>query len=395
MEYICTPKKEIEDRIKKLQNELKKNEIDAAVIIQRADLFYFSGTSQSSHLIVPKEGEPVLAVKKNFKRAEKESSVKNIVPLKSLKELLSYIPIESKKGKIGMEFDVLPVNLFFKYKKLFSDFEITDISAFIKSIRMIKSKYELWLLEETAKMNNSVFSLMSGILKEGISELEAVSAIEAEFRRIGHQGITHVRGFNMELFYGQLMSGENGGVPSFFDGPSGGMGLNPSYPQGAGFKIIKRNEPIIADFATAKNGYIVDQTRIFSIGKIADEFIKAHETAIDIKYEMMRLGVSGSDGKDLFAAAWDIADKKGFGDYFIGFAENKVSFVGHGVGIELDELPIIAKNFSIILKPNMVFALEPKFIFPGKGIVGIEDTFYVTDKGLKQISFFDDAIQVL
>jgi Xaa-Pro dipeptidase len=395
MEYLLTPKSEIDARIENLQNELQKNDFAAAVIVQSADLFYFTGTCQNSHLIVPQKGEPILGIKKDFERGRKESPLKNVFPLKSLKKIISYVSSFNIKGKIGMELDVLPTNLFFRYKNLFSDFEIIDISSIIRSVRMIKSDYEIGLLKETAIMNNAMFSKAASVIKESETELEASSLLEAEFRKLGHQGIVRVRGFNMDLFYGQFMSGKNGGVPSFFDGPSGGMGLHPSYPQGVGFKKINKNEPIMIDFVGVKNGYLIDQARVFSIENISDDLTYAHNTALEIKNEFIKKAGPGVNGKDLFDDAFKKAEEKGLKDYFMGYKENQVSFIAHGIGIELDEFPIIAKNLNFILKKGMIFALEPKFIFPDKGVVGIEDTFCITENGIEQVSFFDDDIQVL
>jgi Xaa-Pro aminopeptidase len=389
-----TPKAEITARIEKLQNHLAAAGIDGALIIQSADLFYFSGTAQNAHLFVPSEGQPLLLVKKNLDRAKEESGIKNTVALKSLGDLPSHIQSIKRCKKIGLELDVLPVNLFQKYQKLLAEVELVDISRIVRQVRMIKSPYEIGLLQKAAKMNFAMFSSAADLIKEGKTEVELAGELESVVRALGHQGAIRMRGFNQEIYYGHLMSGWNLSYLSFFDGPVGGTGTNPSYPQGSGMKKIERNEPIMLDYIGVYNGYMVDQARIFVLGELDDKLKHAYDVALEIKAMVVKEAVPGANGKDLYAMAYDIADKKGVSDYFMGY-ENPISFIAHGVGIELDELPVIARNFDMPLETGMVFALEPKFIFPKIGAVGIEDTLTVTESGLKQISYFDESIQVL
>lgn len=389
-----TPKTELLDRTIKLQELLISNNVDGALIVQKADLFYFSGTCQNAHLFIPAVGDPVLLVKKNFARAQTESSLNNVLSLDSLDKITGIVHNSIKKpGKIGMELDVLPANLYFKYKKLLNLFELCDISKLIREIRMIKSPYEIEKLKEAAKLNFLMFSEVRNILSSEMMEVELAGELEAIYRRHGHQGAVRMRGFNQEIFYGHLMSGWNLAYPSFFDGPTGGTGLNPSYPQSASFKRIERNEPIMIDYVGVLNGYMVDQARIFSIGTLSNKFTEAYDVAVQIKHEIRKHAAPGVNGKDLFEMASQIASSSSCGKNFLG-ANEKVSFVGHGIGIELDELPVIARSFDMTLQAGMVFALEPKFIFED-GVVGIEDTFYITESGCEQITIFDESIQSL
>jgi len=389
MESNYTPKNEIDKRIEKLQERLSKEDIDAALIIQKADLFYFAGTCQNAHLMVPADSKAALMVKKSVERARQESPLDKIDRLNNLKELTS---IMKDYKRIGMELDVLPTAMYYYYKKILPSAEIVDLSDIIRKIRMIKSDYEIELLKKTAELNFALFSEASRIIRPGKTEIEVAGELESIYRKNGHQGAIRMRGFNQEIFYGHLMSGENASSPSFFNGPTGGPGLNPSFPQSAGYKKIRENEPILIDYVGARDGYIVDQARIFVIGNLSDKLMQAHDVAVGIKNELVKSTTNGINGKDLFEIAERLAVESGFGDYFMGH-DDKINFVGHGVGIELDELPVIAKNFDMVLEPGMVFALEPKFIFPGEGVVGIEDTFVLTYSGLEQITYFDDAVQ--
>lgn len=395
VDYNFTPRQELYDRVKKFQNLLVNNNINGALIVQKADLFYFSGTCQNANLFIPAEGEPILMVRKSLRRSQVESNLENIVPVRGMDEILKNIFSQFKGySRIGLEMDVLPANLFLKYKNSLNSLEVVDVSKLIRETRAIKSPYEIDRLKESANLNFIMFSQVLNVLREGMTEVELAGTLESIYRSRGHQGAIRMRGFNQEIFYGHLMSGWNLSYPSFFDGPTGGTGVNPSYPQSAGFKRISKNEPIMIDYVGVCNGYMVDQARIFSIGKLQQKLVGAYETALKIKAKIINEARPGTNGKDLYEIACNIATDSGYQDYFMGY-EDRISFIGHGIGIELDEFPVIAKNFNMLLKPGMVFALEPKFVFPEEGAIGIEDTFVLTNTGLEQITFFDESIQFL
>jgi Xaa-Pro aminopeptidase len=389
-----TPESELSDRIKRFQQKLITSAIDGALIVQKADLYYFSGTAQNAHLYIPAHGEPLLMVKKSLRRAIEESGLKDIIALNSLKELAEHIRSLNSPERIGLEMDVIPARMFINYQKLLAPSQMRDISEAVRQVRMLKSPYEIGLIRKSADLNHVMFSEVSNIIREGMAEMELAGRLEAIYRKNGHQGACRVRGFNSELYYGHLLSGWNLSYPSFFDGPVGGTGTNPSYPQGAGHKKIARNEPIMVDYAGILNGYIVDQARMFSIGPLSDKFVAAYEVALSIKSHIASQAVPGANGKDLYETAYDIATQAGLENYFMGY-EDRVSFIAHGVGIELDELPVIARNLDMPLEAGMVFALEPKFIFPEEGAIGIEDTFVVTEGGLEQITYFDESLHIL
>ena len=386
---------EITERINKLQNAMEEAGLAGAVIVQRADLFYYSGTGQNAHLFIPVEGEPTLLVKKTFSRAKAESPLAKILAFQSLEELKKVIEDELPAGsKIGLENDILPQKLYSRYQKLFAQYKLADLSGLIRRQRAVKSVFEIDLQQKAAVVSEAVFNYACQVIKEGLPEVELASLLEAKARRLGHQGAVRMRGFNQELYFGHILSGANAAAVGFFDGPASGPGLNSSFPQGAGYKIIRAGEPILVDFVTVLGGYMVDQTRIFALGKIKPRLLEAYELALAIKQAVITAGKPGVSGKDLFALAENMARKEGLDTHFMGHDE-KVNFIGHGVGLELDELPVIARGFDIVLEENMVFALEPKFVFPGEGIVGIEDTFKVGPDGLEQITCFSNELQVI
>lgn len=387
-----TPKGELDRRIARLQKSLKHSGIEGAVIVQNADLFYFTGTIQRSHLFVPSEGQPLLLVKKSLERAKEESSLDNIIGLESLKEINAVLRSFGYGSfqTLGFELDVLPASQYLRYKELFAPAKIVDAGPLIRTVRMVKSPYEIEILREAAGLQHEIFSFIKENLREGISELELSALVAAAAREKGHPGVMRVRGFNQELFYVHLVSGRNASIPSYFDGSVGGKGVSPAFAQGSYHKIIGQNEPVLVDFSFIVDGYMLDQTRIFCLGKLPDHLAGAHAVAVGILKELEKMAKPGVAGNKLYERAMQLAGESAYGKHFLGFPE-PVTFVGHGVGIELDELPVIASGFDTPLEEGMVLALEPKFVFPD-GAVGLENTYLVTKDGLETLTVFEEEI---
>jgi len=391
-----TPPQEIESRIGKLQNAMAENGLDGALVILRIDLFYFSGTGQDAHLFVPAEGEPLLMVRKNFERAVEESPLRNVSPIGRLSEVKERVlgAFPGKLKTLGMELDVLPVNNYRLYERLFPDTRIVDVSPSIRDVRMIKSSYEIDLIKEAARLNDAMYGHVKNVLEEGMTEIRFAGQLEAFLRHRGHQGFVRVRGFNQEAFYGHVMSGTNLAVPSCSVGPTGGPGANASFPQSAGHKTIQKREPVQVDYVGIFGGYMVDQARTFFLDDVPPRFLRAHETALSIQEALVDTGGPGVAAEALYNTAIEMARDAGLDRGFQGYPQ-PVPFVGHGVGLELDEPPVIGKRSPTILEEGMVMALEPKFVLPGEGLAGIENSYLVTSDGLERLTLFDDAIQVV
>jgi Xaa-Pro dipeptidase len=391
------PAYELAARISKLQQALESSHQDGALIVQKTDLFYFSGTSQQGWLYVPVLGKPILMIFKEFDRALEESSheqVVSLVGLKKIPEVLAGYGYPSP-ARIGMELDVLPVNLYFQYQKAFPKAVIGDISNEIRLIRSVKSEFEINKLRAAAKLSDKVAARVPELLQAGKTEVQLAGELEAFARSLGHQGIVRMRMWGSELFYGHLMSGDAAAVPSYLASPTGGAGVSSVVGQGAGYRKIGSREPVLVDYVFALDGYISDHARIFSIGPVSRELETAHEAMLAIQEEIKiqaKPGVATGAIYDMMVAR---AKEKGYEDNFMGVGERRIRFTGHGVGLELDEYPFIAKGQQLVLQAGMVIALEPKAIFPGIGVVGIENTHLVTDHGLEPLTRFPDSICLL
>lgn len=393
-----TPATELEYRCKKLQDNMMSLSLDAVIIVQNADLFYFTGTVQSGGLYVPASGQPLFMVRKEVMRARMESGLKEVVSFNSLKDIPAILGQYGypEPKRIGLELDVLPVNFFERYRTLYPNAEFLDATPLIRRVRMIKSHYEIHIMQDAADQVDRVYRRAKEIIRIGMTDLDVAAELEYTARKDGHQGLIRMRGFNSELFYAQIFSGTDTAVPSYSDTPLGGLGLNTSFGQGAGLKRIEAHEPIIVDFGGCVDGYLADQTRVFVVGTLSDRLRKGYDDMLEIQALMMRTAEAGISWGGLYTVCLTRAVEMGYADSFMGAKGSQVSFIGHGLGVEIDEYPFIARGFEQMpLEVGMAFAFEPKLVFPGEGAIGIENTFYLSNEGLKRLTHSSDDLVVL
>lgn len=394
---LATPSSEIDSRIDRLKDRMEKAGIEAALILQNSDLFYFAGTIQQAHLFVPVDGEPLLMVRKDVERAAAESAIRKIVPMSRPQELPELLRDNGHAipRRLGLELDVLPANLYLGYREIFSDVEIADISTVVRLIRAIKSDYEISLITAAAACSDQVAASVAEFLREGMTEIELAGLIEARARRLGHQGIIRMRLWGSELFYGHLMAGPAAAVPSYLASPTGGAALSPAVAQGPSFRPIRRREPILVDYVFAHQGYLSDHTRIFAIEGLPDELLRAHQAMLAVQSMVRKAAKPGVRTGDVYDMAVAMAAELGYSDNFMGVGDRRIRFIGHGIGIELDEYPFLAQGQRLEFQRNMIVALEPKLIFPGVGVVGIENTHVVMADGLNQLGKFNEEVNIV
>jgi Xaa-Pro dipeptidase len=381
MEYILHPKSEIDSRIKRFQARM--DGMAGALLFQSVDLCYFSGTAQEGLVYIPRDGDPVVMMKRSLERAVNESPLE-VRPLRSMKNLKSDLEIPSG-ATVGLEMDVLPCSFYFRVTKALGDAKFADVSEVIKHIRSVKSDFEIGLIREAARILDAGISSVPDYIEEGMREVDLACRIESAMRSMGHQGSLRFRRFNSIVPLGHCMSGPNAAAPSFLASPTGGIGTSLIFPQGPGFRRIRRNEPVFVDFAGIYNGYIADETRIFSLGKLSSDLDDAYLATLEIEEAIARELRPGKTGRELFELSETEGAKLGYQDYLGGPVGSKCGFVGHGVGLELDEYPVVGPIDHVVEK-NMAIAIEPKIIYPEKGVLGVEDTFLTTANGAERLT---------
>ena len=382
------PASEIERRIQSLQENMQQSEIEGFLIVQRVDLLYFAGTAQNGFLYIPAHGDPLLLIKRYAPRAREESSIDNIIEITSPKEVPGRV-IDSY-GRLpdclAFELDVLPVTHFDFYKQLFPAKTHVDGSALIHQARSVKSPWEIEQMGNTARLSARTFEYIQDHLKEGYTEMEFAGMFEAFARKIGHGGKLRIRDYQSEVYPWHVLSGPNGGKMGLLDSPFSGEGTSVAFPVGASFRKMAAHEPILIDLGFIYNGYHMDETRMFTIGSMHKKAMDASMATIEIHDAILEAAKPGIPINTLFERSVATAKALGYAETYLGPPGYKVSFVGHGIGLDLVEQPIISIKNETLLQPGMTLAIEPKINFINEFGVGIESVFTVTETGCRIIS---------
>ncbi|MCA0756778.1 Xaa-Pro peptidase family protein [Paenibacillus sp. N4] len=390
------PAELIRQRIGRLQQAMQTANINAFLITQNVNLYYFSGSMQNGYLFVPRSGEAAFYVRRSVSRAKLETPIR-VKELGSFRHfgqaLVKDYPLLTGEGEgrlIAADLDVLPAQTYLKLAELLSgaaSIRLIDGSEHIRRLRMIKSAWELERIDAAAKAAAEALEAALPELREGIRELDWIARVEYELRVRGHIGMMRLRGYNQEIATGMVISGAAAAYPTYFDGPAGGLGLSAASPQSASRTAIARNVPILLDIGCCIDGYVIDQTRTAVIGTLPEPLLRAYEVSESILRDAEAGMQPGTPCSKLYEAALERCAAERLTDHFMGFGADQARFLGHGVGLEIDEWPVLAKGFDLPLEQGMVIAVEPKFTFPGQGVVGIENTYAITENGARAITY--------
>ena len=391
------PVLEINARVAALQEGLARENVALALIRQAADLYYYSGTLADGWLAVSPSLTPLLLVRRpQFRLLETPPPwpLAFYGDLKEIPDLLATFGFPAK-GPLGLELDVMPVGFWQRLQKIFSQRAMQDVSPLIRQQRMLKSAYEIGQLRRAAVIRNQALQDVPRLLQPGVTEMEVAAALEYRLRLLGHQGLVRVRTWNLELFYGHVLSGVSGVEAAYTDTPSGGPGFTAAFPQGAGHKKLALDEPISIDFFSCVNGYVVDQTRMYALESLPEKAWEAFRLIEDLYRIFEDLARPGAMAGDIYQRLWQEVKDRGWGDYFMGRGADRVSFIGHGLGLEADEFPLLTARFPYPLAADMVLAFEPKIFLPEIGMIGLEDTGRITPEGVEWLTITPREVLVI
>ena len=394
--YIV-PEKEIKKRISYLQTKLGACNLPGCLIQDKINMFYYSGTMQNGTLFIPDSGDPIFFIRRSLERGKQESPLENLIQFKRFKDIP---PVLNAYGydfsMLGIDENTTPLRLFSMLKDALPATTFSNIGFALTEIRSVKSAYEIAQIREAGKRHETVYAIIPDLIRKGMTEWELGTLIVCEMLKLGSMGIARLAGFNGELFGGNICFGESGNHPSAFDGPGGIANQSPAFPLLGGNKRLKSGDIIYIDTGFGYNGYYTDKTRIFSLGKPRQEALDAHATCLAIQRKIQELLRPGELPSRIFEQIYDeIIVPESFESNFMGFGGNQVRFLGHGIGLVVDEFPAIAKKIDYPLKENMVIAVEPKKGIEGIGLVGIENTFQVTPEGGKRLTPGLDEIKII
>ncbi|MBA3533477.1 MAG: aminopeptidase P family protein [Ardenticatenales bacterium] len=390
------PHSELRARVEQFQHAMRIAMLDGALITHKTGLYYLAGTIQPVQFFVPTEGDPLLLARRNDERIRLESPWR-LEPLRSMKTLSDSLKsaAHGSLAKLGLELDVMPVLTFRRYEKALPDAQWLDVGGMLRAQRSIKTVWEIEQLRAIQPLAEAMLAAIPQVLAAGCTEVEVAGRLEALARAQGHQGRSWLRAYNMDMYWGHLIAGPSGSVGSFFDSPNGGWGLNPAKPDGPGLRVIEPGMPVLVDYVAARGGYVLDQTRTAVIGTLPAELQDAYAATVAVQEAVVAASRPGVFGSELYDLALEVAARAGIADGFGGRGENQARFVGHGFGMEIDELPLLAAGWGEPLQPGMVFALEPKYVHETLGIVGIENSWLVTEEGVERLTpAGDEVIQI-
>ena len=375
----------LEKRITALFDRLQKldQRFDTALIISKINQFYFTGTMQDGMLILRSDGQYTFYVRKSFDRARLESPLGHIRKMSSYRDMRNDLP--QNLSRVYLEKQIMPLSTLERLQKHFAIQEMFDLDPVILELRSVKDETELALIEESGRQHQQVMEqIIPGLLHEGLSEAEFFADLYREMVRLGYQGISRFAMFQMEMVVGQHGFGDNSLYPTNFDGPGGMRGLDPAVPIiGSRSRRLKKGDLVFVDIAYGIRGYHSDKTQVYSYGREPDQSVQTvHRACRTVLQQLADRLTAGAVPEQIYQDVFGQLPQ-GLTEHFMGYGPDKVSFLGHGVGLQVDELPIIAPRQKKPLQENMVIALEPKSGIPGVGMVGVEETYVVTREGAR------------
>ena len=375
----------------RMQQAMQKINADGCLLTVDVNLYYTTGRIFSGYFYLPAEGAPWFFVKRP--NGLTGDHVEYIRKPEQMAELFASHGLEMPE-KLLLEADELTYNDYIRLQNIFNPKETGNATAMMRELRQIKTPYEIGMFRLSAEHHARTYAEIPECFRPGMTDLEFQYEIEKRMRKNGSIGIFRAFGANMDIFMGSILAGENAETPSPFDFALGGGGIDTSCPLGANGTILKEGTAIMVDMAGNYTAYMTDMTRVFSVGRLTELAYRAHQTALLIESEIENIARPGTPCAELYNIAARITENQGLGAYFMG-TKQQAKFVGHGIGIQINELPVLTPRSKERLEPNMVFALEPKYVIPGVGAVGIENSFLVTETGLEKITqFTEDIIQL-
>lgn len=377
------------NRVEHLQTKMKTAGIDAAVLYHSRDVFYYAGTGQPSVLLMPAQGKPLIFARRAVQWIKRDvPPFLEVVEAGGLTPFVKYLgDYGLRSGILGLEEDMLPANVYLKIREQLENFQLINISPLVLEQRMIKDEQEINLLKKAALMFTDVHKAVMEYARPGISELELAAEISRAARKAGNEPLPFMRTWRMLPFHdGNIASGENAWEMSGLAVSITGVGMSNSVPWGASRRKIQKGDLLVVDITLNYQGYHSDQTRTYVIGKAAKDQLRLYNSARQVFDKVYANAKAGIKASELYRVAEEEARSLDLLSYFQGCGNDRAPYIGHGLGLEGDELPGINKGSSIILPANCIFTIEPKFIVPALGAVQLEDMVWLKENGRELMS---------
>jgi Xaa-Pro aminopeptidase len=411
------PWHETSSRLQKVQQTLAKRQADASLITSAVNQYYLAGVIFDGYLYILPEGDPLFFIKRpvNFldeldngekpnkwvEQTKLDRQGKQGKPAKpsrqggtvneerrprrgrpirkpeQIPDLLRELGLPQPK-RVLIEADQMSFSAASRLQAALGMPEIENVSGEVRRIRSIKSEYELEQIRASARVHTKVYETIPSLYHKGMTDLELQVEIERQMRLHGSVGIFRSFGENMDIFMGSMLTGDNAQAPSPYDYALGGAGISPLLPIGANGTVLKPGTTLMVDMAGNYGPYMDDMSRTFVIEQAPDLAYRAHQVSMEIHRAIVENGKVGTPCSDLYHLAEEMVKENGLSPYFMGTIQ-QAKFIGHGVGLEINESPVLSPRSRDLLEAGMAIALEPKFVLPGIGAVGIENTYIVRE----------------
>lgn len=379
---------ELRNRWRLIQKEMAKQGAEGCLLAGNVNLFYVADRVFSGYFYLPLEGNPFFFVKRPV--GLKGENIHYIRKPEQIAEILAEKGIVLPKT-LMLELDELSYNEVTRLQSIFTPEQTFNATAIVRKVRTVKSPYEIGLLRLSGQLHAACYNEVPKLYKPGMTDIDFSIEIERLFRQKGALGHFRVFGQSMEIFMGSVIAGDNADAPSPYDFAMGGSGLHSSLPVGGNGTILTPGTAIMVDMGGTFTGYISDMTRVFSVGKVAPLAYDAHQLALEIQNDIEAIAKPGVATCELYNMAIEKVKKHNLLPYFMGYSQ-QAGFIGHGIGIQINESPVLAPRSKEILTEGHIFALEPKFVIPGTGAVGVENTFVVNANGIEKLTILNEEI---
>ncbi len=373
-------------RLEQLQANLRSKGWQAALIMQPRDLYYYAGTAQPANLWVPDEGDSVLFTRRAHELAREATWIDHTVSASSFREmyraLLDFELALSPGTVLGVEQDVLPYRLVEGLKKNLEGVELENVSPIILQQRLVKDDEEVARIREAVELWKRGHQAIMQTLAAGVAEHEVAAAMENAARRGGGDGLVWPRRWDSYLPAGGIVaSGPNTWVVSGEAMTVTGVGLSQALPWGPSSRRLEAGDLVVVDFALSYEGYHCDMTRTYCVGEPKQEQRDLWERLLELHLQVVDRVRPGITGEELYLFAKGLAEGMGLVENFMGVGSERGSYIGHSIGLELDEWPVLGAGAHEPLPVGAVVTIEPKFMVPGQGGVMVEDDILVTPSG--------------
>ena len=368
------------DRFRATMNSTS-SDWEIAAVFSKVNLYYFTGTMQDGLLLIPRDAEAVFWVRRSYQRAVDESLFPRIQPMESFRDAAA--SLKKMPATVHLETEVVPLALYQRFQKHFRCANVRPADAQIGAIRAVKSAFELSLMQRAGEIHRVVLEeRVPKMLREGMSEAELGVELFSVLIAEGHHGVARFGMFDTEIEVGLISFGESSLYPTYFNGPGGNYGLSPAAPLlGSRERKLKPGDLVFIDIGCGVDGYHTDKTMTYMFGRsLPAEAIGTHSMCVEIQNEIASALRPGAIPSQIYTTTMQKLDAA-FQNNFMGYGNRRVKFLGHGIGLVVDELPVIAEGFDEPIQEGMVFAIEPKKGIKDIGMVGIENTFVVTANG--------------